>query len=226
MEDTNLPHDNPDVPKDPSFSSWPLTSVVRELLLHPERVLSRYRQGDIKQADILLKSLMFLLFTSIFFASTAVVYVPDGVYLSPMRLLIRFFFFFSMMLLLVVPVSTLGWSLLQKFSSWFWNFHLPFSTILAISGLGILYYTLLFLISIPLLFLKPLIPYLIEGLLFLLNVTACTMSVRLFKRTYEVFSDASPGKALIAALFPIGVVVVVYLATAVLTFFAVQFHPM
>ncbi len=205
-------------------ASWSILEFTKQLVIRPEKILEAIRLGTLKDSELLLKALMYLLMASFGFALLSVIRYPSQWHLSSAQLTIRFFSTFALMLLLLIPGTTLVWSLLQKTASWFFNVRIPYQTILANAGVGIAYYALIFMVGIPLIFFKPFAPMLIEFLLFALNIWAFIASIRLFQMTYSVLGDLSRRKSLWIATSPILIVIGLYVVLQVMVYFAMHPH--
>lgn len=205
-------------------SHLPLVQVMRDLIRQPQPLMASLRNGKLNHPDVLLKSLTFLLFASLFFAVTSVIYYPPNWQLNQWQLTMRFFVTFASMLVLMLPIMTLIWATLQRMSAWFWNIPITFGQTFGIAGLSLFYNALMFLISIPVFLAFSSQGYLLQGVLFLLNLTSFTLSVRLFKVAYQTFSEVSRKKALGVALFPVVLMLLVYAATQLLAYLAVHPH--
>lgn len=202
----------------------PILGLIRDLLLAPGKIIAQYKQGNIKDHDILQKDLIFLFLASLFFTVTTVIYSVPGTHPTQETLVIRFFVVIGSLLFVVIPIFTLFWSILQKVSCWFWNIKIPFLTLLGVSGLSIFYYAVIFFVGIPLFVLEPYSPFVVQGLLFGLNLIGFALLVRMFKNTYCILGGASTGKAFLIIFFPMALILLVYGLIQLLTFFAIYPH--
>jgi hypothetical protein len=198
-----------------------ISRVMKHLLFSPTPMIRAYTEGSLKNSEVFLLSFIFLFLASFLFAITTVIHTSPGLQMSQWQFIIRFFFTFGLMFLFLIPLATGLWSMLQKFSSWYLNLDIPFIKVLGISGLGIFYYALIFLASIPVFLMRPVSPYVSEGILFFLNLSAFLLSIRLFGQTYRLVGGFSVKKAYFTALFPLFLLVILYVGIQTLTYFAI-----
>ncbi len=201
---------------------WPLAQAIRELVVQPGVVMARYHRDELQHPDILLKAMVFILFSALFFAITSVLSFPALQAQVAWQMVIRFFFFFGGMLL-VIPMMTIAWGALSKFGSWYLNLTVPAVKVIGVAGLGTLYFALMFLVAIPL-HLLPLAPAVLQGLLLGLQLGAIILNFRLFITAYRTLGEVSFRKALLVSLFPLIIIAVVVGLTQLLTYFALHPH--
>lgn len=200
----------------------PLRNTIKDLIFSPGLLALRYKEGQITHQDVFFQAILFMVAASLCFALAAVLYYQEP--LTGLQALIRFCFFFGLMFLLVIPISTGIWGILQKLSSWYWNLEVPLPHLLGLAGLGIFYYAAIFLLSLLLLVVRPFAPFIVEGILFALNLAAAFLSFRLFQQTYSTLTPASGKKAWFVSLFPVIIVLGLYIAIQVLVYFAMMPH--
>lgn len=197
-------------------------TLVRLLLVEPKAVLAPYLRGEISDEAVYKKALLFLVLASLLFAITTVLHVPQQWQLTSAQIMFRFVAMLGFTLVLLFPLITMGWALLQKVSGWFWDVPVPFLKCVGIAGLGLTYYAGIFLLSLPLFWIQPVLPVLFELGLFVLNLTAFLLSVRLFAISYMVFGEVSARKAIWIAFFPMLLIGLVWLVNEVLVYFAMR----
>ncbi len=220
MSEPFLPGQNPPHPEAPGARG----NVFDTLVLRPEKILRAYHTGELTDTEVFSKAALFLVLTSLLFALSTMVTLPQTESLPVWQLVIRFVMMLVAALVLIIPAVTLAWAGLQKLSAWYWNLSVPFKKALGIAGLGIFYYLLMFALGLPVMVLLAKQAVLKESLLFALNAGAFVLSIRLFKQAYTVFTDAPPKRALWVACFPIAVLLIIYLLTQLLTYFAMFPH--
>ena len=209
----------------PRFSAQFL-ALWQDLILRPRRVIADFQSGKLTTQTVLRAGMIFQLIASVSFSLTTVLSMPPEWHLSSHDLILRFFFALFITFFIFIPGVTLVWALLQKGASWFWSFKLTLKTIFLIAMLGMGYYALMFALSLPVLLLKSLGGDIVqELLLFGLNLSAMALSIRLFQTTYMTYENQSPIKALLSTLSPVGVVIVVIVATQLLSYFAAVHRP-
>ncbi len=215
---SQLVHEN-----DPGKPEMSFFTVMKNLLVNPHKIISSYHEGHLPDKLIIRSSVWFLCLASVFFAVISVVNYPNTWHLTSIQLVLRFFVTWLIMGFFLIPLATVIWAILQRYAAWFFNVEISIWQILGIAGFGIFYYALIFLLGIPCAIFEPASPFAIQGILFALNLSAFILSIRLFKHAYAIFGGFSFGKSLLAAVFPIIVIILVYVATVLLSRFA-SFH--
>ena len=192
-----------------------------QLITNPRQLVKDYTAGELTTSGILKQSSVFLLLASLFFAiDTVLAYLPASA-LTTAQLLLQFLVAFAMMFLLYIPVTTVLWVMLQKFSCWYLNVPVPLPKIIGLSALSISYYVLLFLLSLPVFPFHGQNAFVVEGILFALNLGAFFLVLRLFTTFYQVVADVPFKKAIKVALFPLVLILLVYGSTLLLTVLSV-----
>jgi hypothetical protein len=188
-----------------------------QLLTNPRQLATAYTTAELSTRQILIQASIFLFLASLFFAIDTLFILPPDLHLTASQLALRFFVAFGMMFLLYIPMTTLLWAMLQKFSCWYLSLAVPLPKIIGLSALSILYYALLFLVSLTVFPFHAQNAFVTEGLLFGLNIGASFLLIRLFTTFYQVAADVTFQKALKTALFPLVLILLIYGSTLLLT---------
>jgi len=182
------------------------------LILNPAGVIEQIQGRRLIKTDI-----SFFILTSLMFALSTMVYSHRDVSL------VRFGCTTIFTLLILLPVITFLWSLLQKYACWFFGVKVSLKTIIPIAALGSFYYALIFALSLMVYTFHS--PMIMELCLFSLNLLAFALSVRLMQTTYRLLGRVSGKRALITALSPALVIILLGMLIEFLTMLAMYNSP-
>lgn len=202
------------------------STLIRDLLFHPVRIITLIQQQDIaRRLNLRRYIILFLMTAALFFAATTLLARPENVDFNSQMLAARFFTGFAVSIPLLAMMMGI-WAILQWFTSWFLDGKMSFRQIASLSGLSWLYYALMFGLSLPMFAFRPALGvYRFEFLLLILNLTAFWLLLRLFYTAYRAIPEFTRPKALLAACFPMLILIVTWLATVLLAQFAAMHHP-
>jgi hypothetical protein len=207
-------------PSEPGTNAWSLKQVSINLLLSPRKVVHQIHQGQVHPHQALVLALVYIVCASVLFSLT-VILDPTAWNFPLWQLVVRFLLTFIVSLVFMIPLITAVWAVLQRLSAWFWDIRLPWLETLAYAGLGVFYYDLMLAFSLPIFVFGGSYIFLFQGLLFLLNISAFILSIRLFKNVYQEVGAVSAKRAVWVATFPLILVLGVQLLTQLLTYLAV-----